>query len=122
MPCVKNHYQINDFISSCSDQSKVIVKGKALKGAKESLNLLTSKEILDFLYYTKLEFKIENSCLLEKHNFDTNVMMDSYGFEYQGILMYMAFYKNPMTNCWILKSFKLNDKANRLFSSISIEI
>jgi hypothetical protein len=49
-----------------------------------------------------------------KNNPDSEkvIFVDAYNFRSRGIFGYIAFFYNPLTQRWIIKSFKQNEETN----------
>lgn len=107
-------YSLNDFKAACRRKKRVIATKDALRDAEMTFNLKTQDEVLDFIGNDGLQDQVlKNRKLWEKNpNPELKIMVDAYTFKNGGIPGYIAFYYNPLTKNWIIKSFKLNRESS----------
>lgn len=116
-------YPLDDFLKDCAAtvaQSEaaastwlVRLVGSASKDAASDLGLPTQREAIAFLAaLSPTDFTAENlGAKLEKNPFGVEVMVDAYCFVCLKKNAYLAFYKNPKTSVWNVKSLKLNSNS-----------
>ncbi len=95
-----------------------IGKGNVLKSAMETaksdFNLNTQKGVLEFIGNRGLE----SPCFINSKKWEKNpkpnhpIMVDAYNFYSGFIYGYIAFFYQPVTKKWIIKSFKKNSKPD----------
>ncbi len=100
-------YKIEEFVQACRNGT-VIVWDKAMKTARDEFGLQTEQSVREFIAAGGLENPIHhNTRPLEKWKAPPPPpMIDSYKFSSGPKKGYAAFFKSPVTNKWILKSFK----------------
>jgi hypothetical protein len=109
-------YSLNDLIKACGEINQVVVLDNAQRSARDDFGLITKKAVIDFVYNDGLESPHYINTTPWKNNPDPCclILVDAYSF-YSGPKQgYMAFFFNPKTDKWLIKSFKLNkDSAPR---------
>ncbi len=86
-----------------------------METAKRDFNLKTRDRVLRFIAAGGLE----NPCFINCKPWENNprpsspIMVDAYGF-YSGLQIhgYLAFFYQPATDKWIIKSFKRNEEPD----------
>ena len=116
-------YPLDDFLKDCAAtvaQSgaaastwPVRLVGASQADAAKDLGLPTAREAIAFLAaLTPGDFTAENlGAKLEKNPFGVDVLIDAYCFVCLKKNAYLAFYKNPKTSVWNVKSLKLNSNS-----------
>lgn len=102
-------YDFDDFIMVCANDEKMVYIGReAIKTARQFLNLKTSHEICSFIGSGGLE----KPSFINTTPWDNNpnpsclIMVDAYSFYSYRSHGYLAFLYQPITQKWIIKSFK----------------
>ncbi|MGJ0516009.1 MAG: hypothetical protein ACR65O_09730 [Methylomicrobium sp.] len=118
-------YDIDELIKACAQKNQVAVLNNAEKCARDDFGLNTKIAVLDFIASGGLETPHYINTKLWENNPDpaTSIMVDAYSF-YSGPKQgYIAFFFNPKTNKWLIKSFKLNKdfmpRNNNWFETLS---
>lgn len=117
-------YDFNEFIKNCSKKptDTYVLKG-AMATAKTDFNLRTQAQVLEFIGNNGLE----NPYLLNVKQWENNpdpkteIKVDAYGFYSGEKHGYIAFFFQPTTGKWIIKSFKNNllpDRRNPVFRDV----
>lgn len=108
-------YQLSMFIRDCSiGVSKAYASKSAVETARSDFNLGTQERILGFIGNGGIESPcLSNSNLWNNNpNPDQPIMVDSYDF-FSGVTYgYLAFFYQPETKKWIIKSLKKNNKTD----------
>jgi len=103
----KSHYTIEDFIAACDAKKRVRVDYQALQDARIYYGLHTEDAIKEFIVNGGLEtLVLEDSIPLRAKFPELKIIVDSYKFRTGLIPSYIAFYYQPITKYWIIKSFK----------------
>lgn len=111
----QSHYLLGDLINAClRGTSSATVSYKAMESARSDFNINTQDALLNFIGSGGMESpdfiiskKWENN-----PDKETIIMIDSYNF-YTGFLYgYMAFFFQPKTDKWRIKSFKKNNNPD----------
>lgn len=102
-------YNFDDFVADCTKATVFITKNAALT-ARSDFNLNTQKNTLHFISNGGLEKpSFINSRIWENNpNPEKIIMVDAWEFFSGYIYGYIAFFHQPLTNKWIIKSFKKN--------------
>ncbi|HEY8270781.1 MAG TPA: hypothetical protein VIG33_07810 [Pseudobdellovibrionaceae bacterium] len=89
-------------------------------GARDHFNLKTKDETLHFISMGGVHGLGPDKTVPWKNNPNPQnpVMVDSYNFFAGSDYGYLAFMFQPLTNKWLLKSFKKNDKPDPRNTSI----
>ena len=112
---VKPQYNIDDFIHDCAiGISKVFVIRGAVQSAREDFNLNTQHQILKCIGDGGIQNKQFINCKPWANNPDKTVeiLVDAYAFYLGSIYAYLAFFYQPNTEKWIVKSFKKNQERD----------
>ncbi|MFZ2171936.1 MAG: hypothetical protein WAW61_20130 [Methylococcaceae bacterium] len=106
-------YILNDLINACGGIKQVVVLSNAQISAREDFGLTTQKDVIDFIYNDGLESPHHINTTTWKNNPNQSclIQVDAYSFYSGPKHGYMAFFFSPMTNKWLIKSFKLNKDA-----------
>lgn len=114
-------YDFDEFIKNCSKKpSNIYILRDAVGTAKTDFNLKTQAQILEFIGNDGLE----NPYLLNVKQWEKNpdpkieIKVDAYGFYSGEKHGYIAFFFQPATEKWVIKSFKNNllpDTRNPVF-------
>ncbi len=110
-------YDFEEFKRACSQKNvtNVVCIGDVLDDADKQFNLDDKTKVFQFIANDGLEdLRFINRKELEKSPFQQKVDVDAYHFRTGGILGYIAFYKSPITNKWIIKSFHQSDQRSRI--------
>ena len=118
-------YLLADFVKACAvGKSKAFVVREAKLTAKSDFNLHTEEAILDFIG----QGGMESLQFISSKNWEKNphpsvpVKVDAYNF-YSGLRFgYLAFFHGPVTDKWIIKSFKGNDQPGPKNLSIANQL
>jgi hypothetical protein len=108
---VKPTYQLNNLISDCiNGTSKASVIKGALETARSDFNLHTQAQILGFIGNGGLESPnfINYKPWQNNPTPKEQIMVDAYAFYSGSVYGYLAFFFQPTTEKWIIKSFKKN--------------
>lgn len=114
------HYDFEDFKAACKREHNVVVLKDALAGALTDFNLRTQSAVKQFIANNGLERpQLENSVKWRNNPDPTNpIMVDSYGFYSGPDHGYVAFFFQPKTQKWNIKSLKKNYKPDQRFFSL----
>lgn len=117
-------YDFDEFIRSCSKKPpNIYILRGAVATAKTDFNLNTQTKILEFIGNDGLE----NHYLLNVKQWENNpnpkieIKVDAYGFYSGEKYGYIAFFFQPATGKWVIKSFKNNllpDTRNPVFRDV----
>lgn len=105
-------YDIQHLISACETGSVIFVTKAAQDDASAHFKLRTNSDVYAFIANGGLENlnHINTKEWENNPNPETEIMVDAYDF-YSGKKQgYIAFFFNPKTQKWIIKSFKQNLK------------
>lgn len=108
-------YTFNDFVSACKNGVGSVY---VIKGAQETANidfgLKTMASVIDFIGNNGLENTKFINTASWRNNPDktTKVMVDEYEFTSGAKLGYLAFFFQPKTGQWNIKSFKANNQPD----------
>lgn len=105
-------YNLQDFTGACSDSAKVFVIRGAMQTAEADFGLKTMDAVIKFIANEGLESpKYINTKDWENNpNRVTNpIKVDAYSFFSGPEFGYIAFFFNPKTQMWNIKSFKNNE-------------
>jgi hypothetical protein len=108
-------YKLQDLIDACSiGSTRVYVFNKAMKTASSDFGLHTQAGLLDFIANNGLENpRFKNSKPWENNpEPNTQIMVDAWEFFSSFTYGYIAFFLQPKTNAWIIKSFKKNTEPD----------
>lgn len=121
-------YRLNDLVTDCAiGILKVYISRSAMETAKSDFNLNTQEEVLGFIGNEGLE----SPCLINTKQWENNpdrknpIMVDAYDFYSGSTYGYIAFFYQPTTKKWIIKSFKKNsepDTRNLVFKEALIKL
>ncbi|WP_131778375.1 hypothetical protein [Legionella bozemanae] len=106
---------MDDFIKSCvTKNTHPIILNGAEKTAKLDFNLKPKIKILKFIGNGGLErpHLINVKPWENNPNSTSIIMVDAYGFYSGEKYGYLAFFYQPITRKWILKSFKKNSQPD----------
>jgi hypothetical protein len=103
-------YPFEEFVLGCAE-GRAAVWDPAKQDARSFLGLMTETEIIAF---------VGNNGLRDPQFQDPpqplesvpHVMVDAYGFFSGDKWAYIAFYKSPFKEKWLIKSLKPNDRPN----------
>lgn len=108
-------YQLSDLINDCAvGVLKVSVLKNAMETAKSDFNFYTQEGVVGFIGHGGLEAP----CLINTKLWENNpnpknlIMVDAYHFYSGSIYGYIAFFYQPTTKKWIIKSFKKNSEPD----------
>lgn len=107
-------YSFQEFFEACKKGNKVTVLAEPLKNARFYFQLATTKDILDFISNGGLQ----NRTFVNTNRYedfpipDEKVMFDAYHFESGMMYGYIAFFKSPINDDWVIKSFKPDDESD----------
>ena len=107
-------YDLEEFKKACSEKERVKFIEDSLRDADNHFNLGSVEAVLDFISndgLERLEF-INRTPWRKNWSPDVEIFVDAYHFRTGGTLGYLAFLFSPLTNCWVIKSFKLDDDRN----------
>lgn len=109
-----NAYDFSEFLDACGLQGAVFVAGGALQTARSDFNLLTSAEVLAFISNGGLEKPSHLNTKNWERNPkpDTPIPVDAYCFFSGFTYGYLAFFHQPTTGRWVIKSFKKNKERD----------
>jgi hypothetical protein len=119
-------YNINYLITACGEIDQVVVLESAQKTAREDFNLQTKKAVINFISNNGLEslYYINTKHWENNPNKNCPIMVDAYSFYSGPTHGYIAFFFNPKTNKWLIKSFKLNRNSaprnNKFIDQLSV--
>lgn len=119
-------YDFDVFKAACQRKKQVRVTKDALEDADMTFNLKTDVEVLEFIGNDGLEDRIliNRKPWANNPNPKVKIMVDAYRFKNGGTPGYIAFFYNPSTKYWIIKSFKLDRTSNfpfqEAFSALDI--
>lgn len=107
------------FSACCSEQSAalVFVRGSAMETAERDFNLTTQADVIDFVANDGCETPtyIRTEDLEKWSGGPPPPQVDSYSFYSGPKFGYLAFFQNPNTGQWVIKSFKKNDQFGGFF-------
>lgn len=115
------NYDWNVFLQACS-KGDVWVHGQAMKDAAEFFNLPTKDQLLNFIANSGLEnIAFHNSLPYNKWPGKSPApLIDAYRFSSGPTRKgYLAFFKSPVTDEWIIKSFHKEMQEGELNSPFS---
>lgn len=119
-------YVINDLIKACREINQVVVLDIAQRSAREDFKLQTKRAIIDFISNDGLESLCYINTKPWMNNPDKScpIMVDAYSFYSGPTQGYIAFFFNPKTNKWLIKSFKCNrdsvPRNNKFIDQLSV--
>lgn len=104
-------YELDSFVEGCAKgvEAAFVTKG-AMESAKSDFNLTTQDRVLKFIGNQGLENPYFINSRLWKNNPDASsrIQVDAWGF-FSGMLHgYIAFFFQPLTKKWTIKSLKKN--------------
>ncbi|MEI6155237.1 MAG: hypothetical protein WCQ90_14250 [Deltaproteobacteria bacterium] len=107
-------YDFEDFKIACSEKGKVKFIENSLQDADDHFNLGSPEAVLDFISNDGLEgLQFINRTPWRKNwSSEAEIFVDAYHFRTGGMFGYLAFLFSPMTKCWVIKSFKLDNDRN----------
>lgn len=113
-------YVLTSFTAACAQETAVWVTRQALEDAAAVFNLHTKAAVLEFISNGGLEAPRHANTAPWQNNPDksVNIDVDSYDFYSGTVHGYIAFFQNPKTRKWTIKSFKLNDKPGQRFTQM----
>jgi hypothetical protein len=105
------------FVSACSGAAAVYVRPGAMETAERDFNLITQVAIIDFIRAGGCEkvTYIRTDDLETWRGDPPPPRVDSYSFYSGPKFGYLAFFQNPLTGQWVIKSFKRNDQFGGFF-------
>ena len=106
-------YTLKDLEAACADPSRIFVAANAQKDADAVFGLKTRQQVAAFIAGGGLEVPKHAATDPWRKNPDpkTTILVDSYDF-YSGTRHgYIAFFHNPKTGKWVIKSLKQNLRA-----------
>ena len=85
-----------------------------MQTARSDFNLNTQRQVFEFIGNIGIEKpRFINSKPWENNNDNTvEIMVDAYAFYTGMIYGYIAFFHQPKTNKWVIKSFKKNQEPD----------
>ncbi len=108
-------YQLSDLVNDCAvGVSKTYISKGAMETAKSDFNFNTQEEVLGFIGNGGLELP----CLSNSKPWGNNpmpenpIMVDAYHFYSGSTYGYIAFFYQPTTKKWVIKSFKKNSEPD----------
>lgn len=105
-------YDFDDLKAACGEKGKVTVWRPALRDAAEHFNLRKESDVLSFVANDGLEKKkYINTKPLEVAP-DPKPPVDAYEFYSGERRGYFAFFFQPLTNIWNIKSFKPHSQGD----------
>jgi len=116
-------YNFEDFRIACEQETNVSVWKCAVDDARQYFNLRKQSEILRFIASGGLENRKHiNTKPLEMNVPLPKPEVDAYEFYSNDKRGYFAFFFQPRTNVWAIKSFKLHDQGDdRFFPFANLE-
>lgn len=113
---MKPTYKLNNLISACiKGVSKAYISKGAMETARSDFNLNTQDSVLGFIGNSGLESPsfINSNPWENNPNPENLIMVDAYSFYSGSLYGYIAFFYQPETKRWIIKSFKRNNSLMR---------
>lgn len=108
-------YEFDELKVACNDSEKVFVWKPALTDASTHFGLTKMGDVLDFVANDGLEKKkFINSKPFELAP-DPKPLVDAYEFYSDSKRGYFAFFFQPLTKKWNIKSFKLHEDGDDRF-------
>lgn len=108
-------HNMDDFLKACAEGTqKVFVHKGAMETAKSDFNLMTQERVLQFVGDDGLEKPSFINSKPWENNPDpaTPIQVDAWGF-FSGLLHgYIAFFFQPKTKKWNIKSLKKNTDSD----------
>jgi hypothetical protein len=101
-------------LKACENPNNVFIHDDAKNDARNIFKLKTTNEILQYITNNGLEnLQPEVTKIWEKNpDQSIKIYVDSYEFEAFSMKGYIAFFFNPKTSKWNIKSFHLSNKRN----------
>lgn len=116
-----SEYLWDDFVGACSSATSataVYVRPSAMETAERDFNLATQAAIIDFVGSDESCQKatyIRTDDLEAWKGDPPPPKVDSYSFYSGPKFGYLAFFRNPLTGQWVIKSFKKNEQFGGFF-------
>jgi len=108
--------ELEEFLQACAEQA-IYIETTPLEDAARDFNLYTAEDVMAFIVNLGLSELTEKNCYpLEKPRWrppppppDISVYAYNFWASKKGVRKsYLAFYRNPVTTFWTLKSFKMD--------------
>ena len=107
-------YKLEDLVAACATRGQAKVLQSALDTAPTAFGLNTEDDILAWIATGGIEKPEHANTETWEKNPDPaqEVLVDSYNFYSGREYGYLAFMYSPVTNKWLIKSLKKNDKPS----------
>lgn len=114
------HYKYEDFLVACKAKRDITWIDDVLDDARQDFGILTFADLLDFIANNGLEnLKPQKPLPWEKNkNPNIEIIIDGYEFKTGCKHGYIAFFFQPITKKWIIKSFHISDYIDTSFGDI----
>ena len=111
-PRIKPYYRLEEFIRACRRKKDVALWECVRKDAREWFGIYSEDDILEFIFQLSQgeELQYRNTEELRSSALH-GVMVDAYTFRSLCRPGYVAFFKIPGRNNWVVKSLHQDDEA-----------